>query len=269
LQTGPVFFTRDAQNGRVTGSTATNVLDTVAYDGFGAVNHYDARDGAGSLLSRDYVRDNGGRITQVTESLLGGPNVVTAYGYDSAGRLASVTRGASAVTYGYDPNGNRTQLSGVNLATYDAQDRMLTYGANTYEYTAGGNLSLKSTLGGNTQYTYDLYGSLRQATLPDGTVLDYLVDGTHRRVGKKRNGVLEHAWLYDGQLRPIFGASGLAVFGNEGAWMSYARAGVGIQFRPTDRFAIQPELNGLWSVGEATRHTLVTGAVGFTYGAVH
>ncbi len=34
-------------------------------------------------------------------------------------------------------------------------------------------------------------------------MLDYLVDGTHRRVGKKRNGVLEQAWLYDGQLRPI------------------------------------------------------------------
>jgi RHS repeat-associated protein len=129
--------------------------------------------------------------------------VVTAYGYDSAGRLASVTRGASAVTYGYDPNGNRTQLSGVNVATYDAQDRMLAYAANTYEYTAGGNLSLKSSPAGNTQYTYDLYGSLRQATLADGTVLDFLVDGTHRRVGKKRNGVLEHAWLYDGQLRPI------------------------------------------------------------------
>jgi RHS repeat-associated protein len=30
-----------------------------------------------------------------------------------------------------------------------------------------------------------------------------VVDGNHRRVGKKKNGVLEQAWLYDGQLRPI------------------------------------------------------------------
>jgi RHS repeat-associated protein len=100
-------------------------------------------------------------------------------------------------------NGNRTKVNGTVVAGYDAQDRMTSYGANEYSYTAGGDLVAKTTPAGTTSYVYDLYGSLRQATLGDGTVLDYVVDGNHRRVGKKRNGVLEQAWLYDGQLRPI------------------------------------------------------------------
>ena len=102
-----------------------------------------------------------------------------------------------------DLNGNRTKVNGTVVASYDAQDRMTSYGANEYSYTAGGDLVAKMAPAGTTSYVYDLYGSLRQATLADGTVLDYVVDGNHRRVGKKRNGVLEQAWLYDGQLRPI------------------------------------------------------------------
>ena len=203
VQSGPVTFGRDTQNGRVTGTTTNAVLDTWGFDAYGAMSHYDARNATGSLLSLNYVRDSGGRITQITEGLQGGASVVTSYTYDVAGRLDSVTQGANAVTYGYDPNGNRTQVSGVNVATYDAQDRMLNYGANVYTYTAGGDLSSKTNASGTTSYVYDLYGSLRQATLPDGTVLDYVVDANHRRVGKKRDGVLEQGWLYDGQLRPV------------------------------------------------------------------
>jgi RHS repeat-associated protein len=36
-----------------------------------------------------------------------------------------------------------------------------------------------------------------------GTVIEYLVDGRNRRVGKKVNGVIERQWIYDGQLRPV------------------------------------------------------------------
>ncbi len=68
---------------------------------------------------------------------------------------------------------------------------------------------------------------------------------------------------------PIVGPAGLAAFGGEGAWITYARGGLGIQLRPTKRFAIHPELNVLQSLGEARSHVLVTGAVGLSFGAVH
>jgi RHS repeat-associated protein len=44
-------------------------------------------------------------------------------------------------------------------------------------------------------------GNLVRVDLPDGTVIEYLIDGQDRRVGKKKNGVLEKQWLYKDQLR--------------------------------------------------------------------
>jgi uncharacterized protein RhaS with RHS repeats len=34
-------------------------------------------------------------------------------------------------------------------------------------------------------------------------VIEYLVDGTDRRVGRKKNGVLERSWLYKDALNPV------------------------------------------------------------------
>ena len=49
---------------------------------------------------------------------------------------------------------------GVNSnATYDAQDRLLTYGDNSYSYTANGELQSKTNSIGATQYTYDSFGN--------------------------------------------------------------------------------------------------------------
>jgi hypothetical protein len=48
-----------------------------------------------------------------------------------------------------------------------------------------------------------LHCSTRKVVLPDGKVIEYLVDGRNRRVGKKVNGVIERQWIYDGQLRPV------------------------------------------------------------------
>ncbi|MBI3200663.1 MAG: RHS domain-containing protein, partial [Myxococcales bacterium] len=56
---------------------------------------------------------------------------------------------------------------------------------------------------GTTTYTYDVRGNLVRVDLPGGDVIEYLVDGQDRRVGKKKNGVLERAWLYRNQLNPV------------------------------------------------------------------
>jgi len=39
--------------------------------------------------------------------------------------------------------------------------------------------------------------------LPGGTNIDYVIDGQNRRIGKKRNNVLEQGFLYQDQLKPI------------------------------------------------------------------
>ncbi|WP_434150348.1 hypothetical protein ACR2R6_02305 [Methylocaldum gracile subsp. desertum] len=54
-----------------------------------------------------------------------------------------------------------------------------------------------------TGFRYDVFGNLRQVTLPDGTVIDYLIDGRNRRIGKQVNGTPVQGFLYQDGLRPI------------------------------------------------------------------
>ncbi len=45
--------------------------------------------------------------------------------------------------------------------------------------------------------------NLRRVLSLTGTVIEYIVDGRNRRIGKKVNGTLQRQWIYDGQLRPV------------------------------------------------------------------
>ena len=124
----------------------------------------------------------------------------TDYVYGIAGRLEVVTvDGVLAEAYIYDANGNRLDAGTV----YDAQDRLTATASATYTYTANGELATKTDATGTTTYTYDVLGNLRSATLPDGTQIDYVIDGKDRRVGKKVNGVLVQGLLYGDQLNPV------------------------------------------------------------------
>ena len=108
--------------------------------------------------------------------------------------------------YGYDPNGNRISFtSGTTIinGSYDDQDRLVSYGNNSYIYTANGELASKADASGTTKYGYDEFGNLAVVVLPNGTRIDYTIDGQNRRVGKKVNGTLVQGFLYEGQLRPI------------------------------------------------------------------
>ena len=78
-----------------------------------------------------------------------------------------------------------------------------------FEYTANGELLSKTDQNGTTTYAYDVLGNLLRVDLPDGRVIEYVVDGQNRRVGKKLSTapgqppVLVQGWLYDGQLRIV------------------------------------------------------------------
>jgi len=155
-------------------------------------------------MSTEYTRDLLGRITRKVETL-GGVTHTFDYGYDLAGRLSEVERDdVVTASYTYDPNGNR--LSGPGLVappTYDDQDRLLTYGNASYTYTENGELATKTEGSAVTRYTLDVIGNLKSVVLPNGTVIDYVVDGQNRRIGKKVGGALVQGFLYQDQLKPI------------------------------------------------------------------
>jgi RHS repeat-associated protein len=130
-----------------------------------------------------------------------------AFTYDTAARLATVTtNGTLTASYVYDDNGNRlsvTRPSGIESGTYDAQDRLISYGTATYGYTAVGDLRFKAVGTDTTFYRYDALGNLLQVSQPGGTQVQYLVDGLNRRIGKKVNGALVQGFLYQDQLHPV------------------------------------------------------------------
>jgi len=167
---------------------------------------FTASNGGGSTFNVQYTRDALGRITQKVETAHGIPSTY-AYSYDTAGRLTDIAlNGTNVQHYGYDSNSNRISsvTQGFSLsASYDNQDRLLTYGNNSYTYTANGELQSKTSALGTVTYNYDVLGNLISATLFDGTAIDYVVDGQNRRIGKKVNGVSTQGFLYENQLRPV------------------------------------------------------------------
>ncbi len=204
LSANGLTLTRDPDSGRITSSTGGNVVETRSYSEYGELSALATTVSGSPLLSFSYVRDDLGRITEKTEN-----GVVTAYGYDAAGRLTTVTEDGDLVeSYAYDPNGNRISslnASGTFAATVDDQDRLESYGNLVFSYTLNGELLNKTNAATNESWDheYDAVGNLREVVLPNGDIVSYLVDGQGRRVGKLYNGVLERAWLWRGALQPV------------------------------------------------------------------
>jgi RHS repeat-associated protein len=202
---GAMTLTWSAQ-GLLTGSALGVVTDAWTYSGFGEPTAYTASVSATPQFSQSYTRDKIGRLTALSETIVGVTNTY-AYTYDSAGRLIEVDKNGAAVeTYTYDANGNRlsfTGSGGPQLATYDVQDRLTAYKGNTYTYTKAGELQQRGAGAVVTTFGYDPLGNLLNLTLTDGTAIAYLVDGRKRRVGKKVNGTLVQGFLYQTDLRPV------------------------------------------------------------------
>jgi RHS repeat-associated protein len=199
-------LSRDTQNGLLRGTTLGLTSTTLDYNQFGEPNTLDARfNTTTTLYSATYERDDLGRIERKTETTSQGTHVYD-YSYDPAGRLDTVDRdGVRISDFEYDQNGNRTlEMTSGRVGIYDEQDRLSSYGATTYTYTAAGELRTKRLAADVTTYDYDALGSLENVTLPDGTAIDYITDGYGRRIAKKRNGDLVQGFLYgDEALGPV------------------------------------------------------------------
>lgn len=153
-----------------------------------------------NVYQMSLTRDELARVDTKTEKVGAGPAVTTNHYYDGEGRIW-ITSGPGGVhVYGYDSRGNRTSADG-ETATYDAQDRILTRGAITYQHDAAG----RRTLGNSTwpeQYFYDAGGNLIRVEFPGypGEWIEYMLDGLGRRIGRKHfvGYALwtEQRWLY-------------------------------------------------------------------------
>ncbi|MFJ5811103.1 LamG-like jellyroll fold domain-containing protein [Streptomyces sp. NPDC093093] len=73
-----------------------------------------------------------------------------AYAYDLAGRMTSENSGSTPTTFEWDKSGNLTK-EGDLTATYDARNRVQTWGTQTFDYSARG--SIKSVTDGGTTRT--------------------------------------------------------------------------------------------------------------------
>ena len=202
-QAGVLALTRDAQSGSITGTALGVVTDTFSYNGFKELSNYTAKVSVAPVFSTQFTRDKLGRITQKIETINGTSHTYD-YSYDLAGRLTQVSRdGTVSASYTYDSNGNRLTGPASTAATYDDQDRLLSYNGSIYVYTANGELNTKTKGTTTTNYQYDVLGNLKQVILPNGTHIDYLIDGQNRRIGKKIEGFLKQGFLYQDQLQPI------------------------------------------------------------------
>jgi RHS repeat-associated protein len=196
---GALNLARNEQNGLLTGTALGATATTHSYNTLGELQTLSATHSGNGLYSFSLSRDQRGNITQKTETVQG-QTVTYGYAYDVTGRLIEVTKnGVVQTTYNYDPNGNRLSAG----AMYDDQDRLLTYGGNSYTYTANGELKTKTQGGQTSTYTYDVLGNLRQASVPGVNDIEYVIDGRSRRVGKKLGATLVQGFLYQDGLRPI------------------------------------------------------------------
>ena len=200
-KSGSLTLKRDPKDGLVTGTTLGSATDTRKYSTFGELTGYTAKYTTTSLDAVTYTRDADGRISARTETI-GGKKTTYNYTYDQAGRLSAVKQnGAAFSSYTFDTNSNRlsaTTSSGTVTGTYDAQDRLLTYGNASYTYIANGELASQTVGSQVTTYSYDVLGNLIAVSLPNGTNITYIVDARNRRVGKLVNGALTTGFLYDG-----------------------------------------------------------------------
>jgi RHS repeat-associated protein len=201
---GLLNITRGAQVGLPLGTTLGGITTSQAYNRYGDRVRLDATFGADTLFRAAYETDAAGRITGVAERI-GADTRTWAFAYDSAGRLAAVTRdGAAYRAYEYDANGNRVREvtpAGVVTGTVDVQDRLRTWGDAAYGYTAAGDLATRAVGADTTRYRYDAQGNLREVRLPDGRRVEYLVDAENRRAGVRVDGAHTQSFVWLDDLR--------------------------------------------------------------------
>lgn len=201
-------FDYEPVTGLLRGAAIGVVSEVYTRNAYGEVDSYTAKIASAPFpfLSRYYEaipRDGFGRIVGMVGAY-GRRN----YSYDEQGRLAWVRDDQSVglAHYTYDDNGNRlstSPLSTTPIATYDAQDRLLTYAGASYEYGPNGELRKQTKAdGGVAEFNYDPLGYLKSAVTTGGTSISYSYDGFGRRI-ERTTGSTSTRYLYRDRLAPV------------------------------------------------------------------
>ncbi|MEZ5559641.1 MAG: RHS repeat-associated core domain-containing protein [Pseudomonadales bacterium] len=118
----------------------------------------------------DYTYDALNRLTRVVEDPSGSPQT-SDYGYDAVGNVISVAVPGS-----------------TESATYDVNDRLLTFGSRTFAYDDNGNLTTITDGSDVTQFEYDSQNRLVQRTEADGTISQFAYDHEGNRISRTIDG---------------------------------------------------------------------------------
>jgi RHS repeat-associated protein len=226
--------------GRISGlkSGGASLVGGVGYLPFGPAESWNQ--GNGAAYTRGFDQD--GRIASIG---FGGGTIALAYdaasritginetglpaksfGYDALDRLTAYTSGATALTYGYDANGNRTSLGGSSSLSYGidpASNRLLTAGSRSFTYDAAGNVTADNQPLLILGYAYDASGRMVTAKT-GGYTTAYTNDGLGERVTRSGYGASTFAggaeeFVYDqaGHLLGEYDGTGAAI--QETIWL--------------------------------------------------
>lgn len=180
----------DANGNRAAVDYPNGLRTTYGYDDLNRLTSLETRNGVGAVVqSYLFTLGPAGNRTRVEEA--GG--LVRTYDHDDLYRLTGEVVSSSGVpqldiALTYDPVGNRlTQVradgSGTRTTayTYDARDRLLTEGADSYTWDDNGHLVAKSGADA-AAYAWDFDHRLVRVTKADGTVVTHAYNADGNRV---------------------------------------------------------------------------------------
>ena len=159
--TATMSFVYDAAGNRSQRTDYNNAVTNYTSDALNRLTNISYPD----LTAATYGYDELSRLTTATNA-----NGTVTIAYDNRSRVSSVTDVfGQVVSYAYDANGNRTQLS-LNAAT-----------SSTYQYDVINRLTqLTDNASLNTTFAYDPTNKLTSRTLPNGVVTTSQYDGLDR-----------------------------------------------------------------------------------------
>ena len=178
-------FVYDAASNPLTANLTNGLQRRYSYDTANRLLGIDHWQGTTQVEGADYTLDaNGNRLTAgelVAAPVGGGASLsrTVSYAYDALNRLtgASYTDGAPTESYSYDAAGNRpsSTIGGTTISsTFDAANRLLTSGSDSYTYDADGNTL---TAGART-YAWNAANRMVSVTLaPGANPITYAYNG--------------------------------------------------------------------------------------------
>ena len=200
-QAGSLTLSRNAQNGLLTGTALGSVSDTLELQRLRRSHRLQRHRHRHCALGRAiHPRQAGPHHPEGRNHR--GVATTYDYGYDLAGRLVGVSQTAPPVVQlqlrrqRQPPEPDR---GGVTVTgTYDAQDRLTQYGAPPTPTPPTANCRARPPAA-RPPPTSTTCSATCAASLCRRHTIDYLIDGSNRRIGKKVNGALVQGFLYQDQ----------------------------------------------------------------------